>query len=97
MSVVFVCDRGGCGAGSLGTFDGHGWRPPAGWRSLILDDWEVHGCSEECFQVALGDATGATPASATRAWAKVRGISFAGPSPLPNLEVPQERPPPPPS
>lgn len=104
MSVVYVCDRAGCGAGALGIFDGHGWRPPAGWRSLLLDDWEVHGCCDECFSRAIDEMTGLTPASATREWAKLRGIRFgpppvraAGPPPPLSFEVPQKPPGDPPS
>lgn len=94
MSVVFVCDREGCGVGALGTFDGAGWNPPPGWHSLVLDDWEIHGCTDECFATALSETSGKTPASATHAWASLRGIRF-GPrpsrrAPPSNLEVPQK-------
>jgi hypothetical protein len=96
MSVVFVCDRSGCGTGALGAFDGYAWRPPVEWRSLVLEDWEVHACCEECFQTAISEATGDTPASSTQEWARLKGIRF-GPKPTarvprPNLEVPQDRP-----
>jgi hypothetical protein len=98
MSVVYVCDRADCGVGALGSFDGYAWSPPAGWRSLILENWEVHGCCEDCFQAALDENTGRTPASSTREWAALRGIRF-GPKlspttrvPRPNLEVPQNPP-----
>ena len=54
---MWVCD--GCGGKVFGHYDEDEkeWKKPLGFREMNLDNWQVHGCTDSCFEEATTTPT----------------------------------------